>query len=147
MTPTIIGYLTMITVTLVGLALDNMTINSLALLGIALIGLWNSRKNAQIQKTASDTKKTADDTKTIAVATHTLSNSAMGAQLQMQLQFSQQIAVLARRIAKSGDPGDVAAATAADVVVKQQQEILQNHLVQQAKVDATVAPAVCTEKK
>lgn len=68
---------------------------------------------------------------------HVLTNSAMGAQLKLNVEFAQQNAVLAHRLsAISKEEGDIAAATAADVVVETQKAIYQDHLLRQAKVDA-----------
>jgi hypothetical protein len=61
----------------------------------------------------------------------------MGAQLKLNVDFAQQNAVLAHRLAAiSKEEGDVAAANAADVTVTSQKAIYQEHLIRQAKVDA-----------
>jgi hypothetical protein len=68
---------------------------------------------------------------------HTLTNSAMGAQLKLNVTFAEQNAVKSKRIAAmTKEEGDIAAATADDVIVEQQRAIYQEHLVRQAKVDA-----------
>lgn len=68
---------------------------------------------------------------------HTLTNSAMGSQLKLNVEFAERISVQAHRLAiVTKEEGDVAAALAADVVVKEQQAVYQEHLVRQAKVDA-----------
>jgi hypothetical protein len=70
-------------------------------------------------------------------AIHTLTNSAMGAQLKLNVEFAQQNSVLAHRLAAiSNSEGDIAAAAAADVVVETQKAIYQEHILRQAKVDA-----------
>src|ERR1700691_1573682 len=105
-------------------------INSLALLGIAVLSAWTASKQAGRDKKVESIKKTGE-------ATHTLSNSAMAAQLKMNVQFATQTAVLAHRLADvTKQEGDVAASLAADIVVKEQEAILQKHLIAQAKVDA-----------
>jgi hypothetical protein len=105
------------------------TINSLALLGIAAISAWTAAKQANRDKTVASIKKTGE-------ATHTLSNSAMAAQLKMNVQFATQTSVLAHRLADvTKQAGDIAAAIAADIVIKEQEAILQKHLIAQAKVD------------
>ena len=108
-------------------------INSLALLGIAVLSAWTASKQAGRDKKVESIKKTGE-------ATHTLSNSAMAAQLKMNVQFATQTAVLAHRLADvTKQEGDVAASLAADIVVKEQEAILQKHLIAQAKVDAELA--------
>lgn len=68
---------------------------------------------------------------------HTLTNSAMGMQLKLNVDFAKQNAVLAHRLADiSHEEGDIAAAKAADVVVEIQTAIYQEHLIKQAEVDA-----------
>jgi hypothetical protein len=105
-------------------------ISSLALLGVAVIGVWTANK-------ASKIKKVVDDTKKVAVATHVLSNSAMEAQLRMNVQSWTASSVMAHRLAEiTKQDGDVAAAKAIDVVVKEQEAILQKHQLSQAVVDA-----------
>jgi hypothetical protein len=108
-------------------------INSIALLGIAAISAWTAAKQANRDKQVLSIKRTGE-------ATHTLSNSAMAAQLKMNVQFATQTAVLAHRLAESTkQEGDIAAALAADIVVKEQEAILQKHLIAQAKVDTDTA--------
>jgi hypothetical protein len=71
-------------------------------------------------------------------AVHILTNSAMGAQLKINVDFANQNAVLLHRLADiSKEAGDLAAATAADVIVETQKALYQEHLLKQAKVDAT----------
>ena len=104
-------------------------INSVALLGLAIIGVWTAHKTAAIKDKTDEIKKVAD-------ATHTLSNSAMGAQLKMNVQFATSDAVSKHRIATlTNEAGDIAAAQAADIVVKEQEDLLQRHVIAQAKVD------------
>lgn len=90
---------------------------------IAFMSVWNNRQN----------KKTAD----VVDKVHTLSNSAMGAQLKLNVEFAEANAVQAHRISEiTKEDGDAAAAAAADVRVKSQQFLYQEHLTQQAKVDS-----------
>jgi hypothetical protein len=105
--------------------LDSAAINSLALLGVAIIGIINTRKLEAVKKTGE--------------ATHKLSNSAMGAELQGRVDDAEVISLLFHRIAQlSGNaPGDLEAATAADKKLEQRKKLLNQHLVQQAAVDAT----------
>jgi hypothetical protein len=108
-------------------------INSLALLGVAVISAWTAAKSAARDRKLESVKKTGE-------ATHTLSNSAMGAQLKMNVTFARAAAVMARRLAEvTKQSGDTAAAAAADVQVIEQEAILQVHLIQQARVDAELA--------
>jgi hypothetical protein len=73
-------------------------------------------------------------------ATHTLSNSAMGSQLQSKVETTQQIAVLSHRLAEyTKQPEAEAAAIAADLKVLQAKQEYQDHLIRQAKVDAVAA--------
>jgi hypothetical protein len=75
--------------------------------------------------------------KQVAVATHTLSNSATGAMLQASLDDAIAASIQAHKLAElTKDAGYIAAAAAADVKVTQRRMLLQNHQVQQAKVDA-----------
>jgi hypothetical protein len=68
---------------------------------------------------------------------HILSNSAMGAQLEINVNFAKEIAVLKHSLAdRSKADGDIAAAIAAEVVVEDQKKKLIDHQIQQAKVDA-----------
>ena len=94
--------------------------------GLFLLGIFSAWSIWRQKKTG----KTVD-------SIHTLSNSAMSAQLTLNVNFAKAIAVQARRIADdSKQQGDIAAATAADVVVASQQKLLDEHLLAQAKVDA-----------
>lgn len=90
---------------------------------IAFMSVWNNRQN---KKNGAVIDKV-----------HTLSNSAMGAQLKLNVEFAEANAVQAHRIAEiTKEDGDTAAAIAADVRVKSQQFLYQEHLTQQAKVDS-----------
>lgn len=90
---------------------------------ISFMGVWNSRQNKR-------TGKTVDKI-------HILTNSAMGAQLKLNVEFAEANAVQAHRIAEiTKSDGDIAAAEAADVKVKSQQALYQDHQVQQAVVNA-----------
>ena len=102
------------------------------------------------QRLAMQQKKTADKLESVkktAEATHTLSNSALGALLQGGVDDAKEKAVLCHRLAEiakaaGGDAsGDIAAAVAADLKVEQRIKLLQAHLIQQAKVDADQANA------
>lgn len=104
--------------------LNQTTITSIASLFSALLLTWTMYKSGQRDKVIN--------------AIHVLSNSAMGEQLKKNVQFAMAIAVMARRIAEqSKQVGDMAAAQAADLVVRQEQDLLNTHLIQQAKVDAS----------
>jgi hypothetical protein len=106
------------------------TINSLALLGVAVIGAWTAAKQSARDKEVASIKKTGE-------AVHTLTNSAMGAQLKNAVVLAKQSAAFAHRVADSTkEAGDIAAAVAADTVVEDQEAILQIHLMNQAKADA-----------
>jgi hypothetical protein len=97
-------------------------IDDIALLGILIMGAWNTAKISRVGKTAN--------------AIHTLSNSAMGAQLQQKVDLLKALAVFAHRFADIGNDADKAAATALDVRVRSAEKDLQDHLVRQALVDA-----------
>jgi predicted RNase H-related nuclease YkuK (DUF458 family) len=67
---------------------------------------------------------------------HILTNSAMGAQLKLNVESAQNISVLAHRLAAmSKEEGDTASALAADVVVETQKQIYQDYLLRLAKSD------------
>jgi hypothetical protein len=115
------------------IALDNPTIQSLALLGVAMMSAWTAHKASQAETKISVVNKTVD-------AVHVLSNSAMAAQLKMNVQLARSNAVMAHRLATiTKEPGDEAAAIAVDVQVIEHERILQEHLIQQAKVDSQQA--------
>jgi len=97
-------------------------INSLAILGVAVITAWTASKAAAIKKVAD--------------ATHILTNSAMGAQLLANVQNLQAMAVLAHRFAENNNASDIAAAAAIDVRVEEARAKYQEHVKRQAVVDA-----------
>ena len=97
-------------------------INSIVLLALAVIGAWTAAKTSQVKK--------------IAEATHTLTNSAMGAQLLTNVQNLEALAVLAHRFAENNNESDIAAASAIDVRVAAAKALYQKHLINQATVDA-----------
>lgn len=97
-------------------------INSVAILGVAIITAWTAAKAAAIKRVAD--------------ATHVLSNSAMGAQLLANVQNLEALSVLAHRFAENKNEADKAAADAIDVRVKAAKEEYQEHLKRQAIVDA-----------
>jgi hypothetical protein len=120
------------------MALSQTTITSIASLFTALLVVWTAYKTKQLQVVADSTKKTVD-------AVHTLSNSAMGATLKMNVQLAASNAVMAHRLAEiTGQPGDAAAAVALDLKTKEHQAIYEAHLAQQAKVDAAAAAGTPT---
>ena len=95
-------------------------------LGLFALGIFSAWSIWRQKKTGSVVDKI-----------HTLSNSAMGAQLTLNVNFAKSIAVQAHRIAdNSQQQGDIAAALAADVVVTSQQKLLDEHLIAQAKLDS-----------
>jgi hypothetical protein len=95
-------------------------------IGLCLIGMFAAWSTWRQNKTGSTVDKI-----------HTLSNSAMGAQLTLNVEFAQANAVQAHRIAEiTKGEGDMAAAIAADVKVESQKKLLNEHLVAQARVDA-----------
>lgn len=100
--------------------LDSPTINSIALLAIAVIGLYTANKSTTIKRDVS--------------AVRFLSNRAMGVQLRLSVTFVKAIAVLTRRLAtQSNEEGDIAAAVAAEVAVKEQEDIYEEHLRKQGE--------------
>lgn len=116
------------------IALDQTTISNVAILGNALIMLWIAHQTRAVKKTGENTEK-------IAIATHTLSNSAMGAQLQTAVDDARALSVVFHSIArdKPGDAAALAAAQAADVKVEQRIRVLQDHLQKQSIVDIASA--------
>ena len=98
-------------------------INSVAMLAIAIIGIWTAHKTSTIKKVAD--------------ATHVLTNSAMGEQLLANVQNLQAMAVLAHRFAENNNAGDIASAVAIDVRVEEAKAKYQEHVKNQAIVDAT----------
>lgn len=94
-----------------------------AMVFIGFMTVWNNRQN----------KKAA----VVIEKVHILANSAMSAQLKLNVEFAEANSVQAHRIAEiTKEEGDMAAATASDVKVKSQQTLYQEHQMQQAKVDA-----------
>lgn len=96
-------------------------IDDIALLGILIMGAWNTAKISRVGKTAN--------------AIHTLSNSAMGAQLQQKVDLLKALSVFAHAAQPSNDASE-AAADAVDIRVKAAEKELQDHLLRQALVDA-----------
>ena len=105
-------------------ATPNITESEIVGLTTAVLVAWNTWKASKNEKVVKQI--------------HVLTNSAMGDQLRLNLKFAERFAVQAHRLAAlSGDNGDKAAAVAADVDVESQKSIYQEHLLRQAKVDAT----------
>jgi hypothetical protein len=97
--------------------------SNVMILAIGIITAWNAYQSGKIKKTGE--------------ATHILSNSAMGEQKKLNVDFAKRYAVQAHRFADMTKlDSDIAAALAADIVVKEQEVIYNQHLIQQAKVDA-----------
>lgn len=70
-------------------------------------------------------------------ATHILSNSNMAAQLTNAVEGAESELVLFKTIAQlRNDPSDITNVTAAELRVVQKRKLLQDHLIQQSKVDA-----------
>jgi hypothetical protein len=119
------------------IALDNPTIQDICLFGTALVGIWTARKAKQTKDEVNKVKDKVSDVNRTVDQVHTLSNSAMAAQLKMNVQLARSNAVMAHRLSEiTGQAGDEAAAIAVDVQVHEHERILQEHLVQQARVDA-----------
>lgn len=116
------------------IALDQSTVNSLALIGAGLVLAYNTAKSAKRDKKIDEVKETTD-------AVHILTNSQMGSQLLEKLQLTEELSVFAHHAADRGTPADVAAAVAIDVRVLARKQEYQDHLIRQAKVDADVAAA------
>jgi hypothetical protein len=91
---------------------------------------WNTWRNGRRDDEAKRQGKVVD-------AIHILTNSAMGDQLKVRVQFAEAIFVAMQRIAalSHNEEGAVAAAIAAGVVVESQKALLNEHLARQAKVD------------
>jgi FlaG/FlaF family flagellin (archaellin) len=95
-----------------------------------LVQVWNKYTDARQMQVLREVKKTGEETKL-------LTNGAMLAQLKMNVEFAKERSVDKHRLAQiTKEAGDIAAATASDLVVTQQVEILQEYLLRQAKVDA-----------
>lgn len=111
-------------------SLKGITGQDMMLLAIGAVTAWNSRRSGKRDEQVASIKATGE-------ATHILSNSAMGAQLKLNVSFARAVAVMAHRVATiTKEDGDLASAEAADIQVHDQEAILQLHLIQQAKVDA-----------
>lgn len=94
--------------------------------GTAIITVYSQAKLNKINRTVA--------------ATHVLSNSAMGAQLQAKVDILMQLAVMSHRLADyTKQPEAEAAAVASDLNVLTAKAELQEHLIRQAKVDAVEA--------
>lgn len=106
-----------------------------------LVQVWNKIGDRRREKILKKVEKTS-------TATHILTNSAMAAQLKLNVEFAQQIATDKHRIAGiTKEDGDDASAAAADLVVEQQKVLLQAHLVRQATVDEREAQDSNKENK
>jgi hypothetical protein len=98
----------------------------------AVIGAVNKRDIGTVRKELVSVKHTGE-------ATHTLSNSAMGAQLQVNVATLEALSVVLHRVAvTSKEEADAAAALAVDVRVDAAKKVLQDHLTKQAVVDSKV---------
>jgi hypothetical protein len=87
--------------------------------------------------TIESVKKTGEVTNKISDATHTLTNSAMGAQLLSAIEDKQALSVVLHSNAKkSGVLTDLEAAQAMDVRVEAAKKLYQEHVRNQAVVDA-----------
>jgi hypothetical protein len=111
----------------------------------AIIGAINKR---QLDSVKTDVATVKTDVATVGtavasvkddtVAVHTLTNSAMGAQLLVRVELLQAQAVQAYRIAAiTKEDSDLAMAKALDVQVDAARKIYQAHQVQQAIADFT----------
>jgi hypothetical protein len=101
--------------------------------GIALSTFGTAILTVYGQYTLNKVKRTGE-------ATHMLSNSAMGVQLQTKLDMAKELAVMCRRLADyTKQPEAEAASLAAEVKVALARTELQEHLIRQAKVDAVGA--------
>jgi hypothetical protein len=111
------------------------TIDKIILLFITLLGAYTTWKTSQ-------TGKKVDAVQIVADATHKLSNSAMGEQLQIGVDDAKALqVVLQSKADASTQPGDAAAALAASQKVMQRQKLLDTHLANQSKVDVDLAAA------
>lgn len=111
-------------------ALDQATLASLVQLAVALMVAYNTGRSVARDKVMSRVEKTG-------IETHALSNSAMAAQLKLNVTFATTVWVMAKRMAAmTNEDGDIASAIAAEVRVKEQEEILQEHLLRQAHIDS-----------
>ena len=105
-------------------------ITSVGTLTVGIISILNHFSIKAGNKEINSVKKTGE-------ATHTLSNSAMGAQLAINVELLQALSVQAHRFATmTGQEGDTATAKAFDVRVTGAQKLYQEHLTKQAVVDA-----------
>jgi len=85
-------------------------------------------------------KSTIESVKKTGEATHTLSNSAMGAQLLSSIADKEALAVVLHSVAtKSGVLSDLEAAAAMDVRVEAAKKLYQEHVRNQAVVDAKLS--------
>jgi ADP-ribosylglycohydrolase len=78
-----------------------------------------------------------DKVERVTEATHTLSNSAMGAQLLTKVELLQMLAVQAHRLAEvTKEAGDLTIAKAFEVQVEAAKKLYQEHVTKQAIIDA-----------
>lgn len=114
------------------MSIEQGTINNVAIALGAVMLAYNAAMATRRDKKLSQVAKTTE-------AIHVLSNSAMGAQLKLNVDFAMSDAVTKHRISLlTKEEGDVAAAAAADIQVAAQLAILQTHVLAQSKVDAQV---------
>jgi len=112
--------------------------NTVGLLSLAVVTAFNGILDRIAQKART---KTLESIKETGEATHTLSNSSMGAQLKLNVVALRTAAVALHRLAvQTKADADIAAAKAADVAVHEAESILEIHLQRQAQVDAVTTP-------
>lgn len=106
---------------------------TIVIAGIAFTTFSTALLNIWQQHVLNKVKKTGD-------AIHVLTNSAMGSQLQYNVDSAIKLAVTMHRLADyTQQPEAMAAALAADVDVERAKIELQAHMVRQAKADTLAA--------
>jgi hypothetical protein len=114
-------------------------INSLALLAIAIIGAWQAAKASARDKQIAAIKQTSNATKRVAEATHTLTNSAMGAQLLSTVEMLKEMLAIRQQTASIPPTNDNKyGMDALSVRIKLAEDLYQKHVIAQAKVDAKI---------
>lgn len=94
---------------------------SIVLLIIAIMTAWNTHQSAKIKATGE--------------ATNILSNGALLIQLKIKVELLEELALIAHRVALTGDEADKVAADALDIRVQTAKRDYQAHLTQHTKPD------------
>lgn len=109
---------------------DQMTITAIAMAITAVAGAYTAYLTKRAQPVLASIQATGE-------ANHVLSNSAMGGKLTDGVEDAEAALVLLREIAGLNSSAEnIARVTAGQLKVDQRKKLLQDHLIQQATVDA-----------